>query len=148
MRARSRFGGFGQRVPARRRPRKGRAELAVAEQATLGEILAAALTEPQPLADPQPIGLAEQVIIQAITDEAFRHFSERNAQAMVASGRALARSLAPILDASPDEVFNVLGHVPDNMLELLKSPQGWTALAGYVATDMGRPLPNFKPTVN
>ena len=114
------------------------------EEATLGDILAAVLTEPEP----EPFSLAEQAIIQDITAEAFRNLSERNSQAMVASGQTLSRSLAPILNATADEVFDVLGHVPDNMLELLKSPQGWTTLAGYVASDLGRPLPNYTPTLN
>ena len=40
------------------------------------------------------------------------------------------------------------GGVNHLVLELLKSPQGWTALAGYVASDLGRPMPNYTPTLN
>ena len=38
--------------------------------------------------------------------------------------------------------------VPDNMLSLLDSPQGWTALAGFIACDLGIAAPDYCPKVH
>lgn len=148
----------------------------MAEQ-TLGDILGAVLAEAQPSHEPpalvaedqaaidrlvadiladgpispgtpfNPIDLMMATVIAEVEQE--RRQEEHVASvAMVSSGRCLASELAPLVNATADEVFNVLGTVPDNMLELLKSPQGWSTLAGYVAGDLGRALPDYKPTIH
>lgn len=45
-------------------------------------------------------------------------------------------------------VWDALCTVPDNMLSLLDSPQGWTALAGYIAAELGCRPPSFMPAVH
>lgn len=41
-----------------------------------------------------------------------------------------------------------LSLIPDNMLCLLDSPQGWTALADYVAAALGEGLGVYAPTIH
>ena len=38
--------------------------------------------------------------------------------------------------------------IPDNLLTLLDSPQGWTALAGFVSADLGAPPPDYCPVLH
>ena len=59
----------------------------------------------------------------------------------------LARQVAPTLDRSPAVVFGALCQVPENLLILLHSPQGWTVLCGYLATALDSDL-SFIPTVH
>lgn len=70
------------------------------------------------------------------------------ARAQLASARELSRQYAPLLGVSPAEVFDELTQVPDNMLALLNSPEGWAALASYIAIDLGDSQPFFAPTVH
>lgn len=117
----------------------------MAAELTLGEILGEALAEGRPL------GMAEQIVMNAITGaiaEEQRLIDYIETQAMVGSAWALAGQLAPVVNATAEEIYGVLGTIPDNMLELLKSPQGWTALAGYVAGDLGRRMPDYRPTLH
>jgi hypothetical protein len=44
--------------------------------------------------------------------------------------------------------WQALWGVPDNMLGLLQSPQGWLALAEFVACQMGVAMPDYSPTVH
>lgn len=109
---------------------------------SLGEILGEAL------AGPRPLSFVEQVVVAAITDQAFLEVEAVNNLAMFRSACMLSSDIAGLIGSTADEVYDVLGHVPDNMLELLKSPQGWTTLAGYVAGDLGRPMPDYRPTIH
>lgn len=59
------------------------------------------------------------------------------ARAQLASAYELSRRLAPLLRVGEEDVFQALTYVPDNMLPLLKSPEGWAALSALVATDLG-----------
>jgi hypothetical protein len=68
--------------------------------------------------------------------------------ALHASAMRLVGDIAGLLDADASEVFGSLCDVPDNMLVLLSSPQGWTALAGFLAMELGAPVPDYRPTVH
>lgn len=115
------------------------------QERSLGEILGASL------AGERPLGPAEQIVLNAVEVAILneqRKIDFIDTQAMVASAWALSGAVASLLNATADEVYGVLGTVPDNMLELLKSPQGWTTLAGYVAGDLRRPVPDYRPTLH
>lgn len=64
------------------------------------------------------------------------------------SARALACDVAGAADLSADMVFEALTFVPENMLGLLASPEGWSALAQYVAADLGLFCLCYRPTVH
>jgi hypothetical protein len=68
--------------------------------------------------------------------------------ALRVSARELSRQLAPVLCAGETEVFGQLCTVPDNMLALLDSPEGWGTLAGYVAARFGMAPPAYQPTLH
>lgn len=72
----------------------------------------------------------------------------RAADAQFRCAHALSDALAPILRLTSAEVFDALTYVPDNMLPLLCSPEGWSALAQFVAADLGSPCLNYRPTVH
>lgn len=88
--------------------------------ATLGELLAAVLPPP---------GVAD-------------------GEAVLLAGRTFTRELAGDIGVEPALVWDRLTVVPDNMLSLLDSPEGWTALGLYIAADLGVPAIHFKPTVH
>lgn len=117
----------------------------MAAELTLGEILGAALAESRPL------GMAEQIVLNAVeaaVAEEQRLIDWIDTQAMVGSAWTLASGLAPIINATAEEIYGVLGTVPDNMLDLLKSPSGWAVLAGYVAGQLDRAMPDYRPTIH
>jgi hypothetical protein len=64
------------------------------------------------------------------------------------SAHELTRHVAPLLGVSEGEVLDCLCTVPDNILVLLDSPEGWHALGGFVAAQLGRGAPNFQPAVH
>jgi hypothetical protein len=64
------------------------------------------------------------------------------------SALELSRQLAPRIRSTPAGVFDVLCHMPDAMLTLLATPQGWALLADYVARDLGAASLTFRPTVH
>ena len=109
---------------------------------TLGDILGAAL------ADPPPLSFVEQLIMQTVCEEMAREREALAQDAMVRSAWVLSGEVAPLIGSTAGEVFDVLGHVPDNLLGLLESPQGWTTLAEYVACDLRRAVPGYKPQVH
>lgn len=72
--------------------------------------------------------LARGAVYQVqLTEAARQHAAERRAD-----------DIALLLDLDRAQVWDALCNVPDNMLTLLESPHGWTALAGYVGQDFGR----------
>ena len=116
----------------------------MADDRTIGDLLAEALTrEPEP----QPLSLVEHVVQSAVAEVVERE-QRVAADAMLISARTLAAELAPLLRASADEVFDILGHMPEAMLSHLTTPQGWVTLAGYVAGDLGRSVPAYTPTLH
>lgn len=72
--------------------------------------------------------------------------SDLDAQAVAAA--TLSHDLARKSDMSVNQVWDCLTAVPDNMLALLHSPQGWTALASLVAADNGVPEPLLTPSIH
>lgn len=68
--------------------------------------------------------------------------------AMQAAGRHLAREIADHTGLPSDQVFEAMTTLPDNMLALLDSPQGWTVIASYIASGERVPDPFFKPTIH
>ena len=64
------------------------------------------------------------------------------------AARAMARDLAPWLGVTEGDVFEALHTVPDNMLPLLRSPDGWAALASFVAADFGVALNTYTPAIH
>lgn len=67
---------------------------------------------------------------------------------LYASASKLADDLAGLIGVTPVDAYEALRAVPDNMLSLLECPQGWTAIAGFVAADLGAPAPHYMPTVH
>jgi hypothetical protein len=65
-----------------------------------------------------------------------------------ASAVYLARDVAAATDMPLESVWWSLCNVPDNMLVLLDSPQGWSALAGYISCDLGLPAADYAPEVH
>lgn len=65
-----------------------------------------------------------------------------------ASAVMLAQELADALGASVNETWHSLCSVHDNMLGLLQSPEGWSALAGYIACDLGLDAADYRPKVH
>lgn len=68
--------------------------------------------------------------------------------AMCASARALSAGLAERTRLDAAEVFDALTYVPEPMLSLLTSPDGWAALSAYVAAERGLAPVVFRPTVH
>ena len=62
--------------------------------------------------------------------------------------RALCADVAEATNISAEVVFDALTYVPANMLALLSSPEGWAALAHYVAADLGVQCLNYAPRVH
>ena len=97
---------------------------------TLGDILAAALTGRTP-------------------EQHEREAQERlDADAQYKSAVALSRALSPRLGVTEAECFDAMCTIPDNLLSLLCSPQGWTAIASMVAADHGKADPGFMPALH
>lgn len=65
-----------------------------------------------------------------------------------AAAVTLAYQVADLINQPIDMVWWSLCNVPVNMLGLLDSPQGWTALAGYIACDLGEPALDYVPMVH
>ncbi len=101
--------------------------------ALLGEILGAAMVE-------HPVPTPEQRAQQA-EDRLF-------ADAQLVASYALARQLSGHLGICEHDAWDSICTVPDNLLSLLLSPQGWTAIAGMVAADHGLIAPDFKPRLH
>ena len=64
------------------------------------------------------------------------------------SAFALIDDLAAALGMPSKLVWQSLSTLPDNMLSLLDSPEGWTALAAFVACDLGVSAPDYLPAVH
>ena len=60
----------------------------------------------------------------------------------------LANQVASAGNLCPERTFDALTYVPQNMLGLLSSPDGWAALAQLVAADLGVERLDFRPTVH
>lgn len=60
------------------------------------------------------------------------------------SAQVLAADVAGELGEDRESVWDSLTLIPDNMLSLLDHPQGWSALAAYLADDLRR-APIWEP---
>src|SRR5678809_818029 len=104
---------LGVRISAQHRPRANRAS--VTPSLSPGGIIAAAL--------------AAQSQGEAPASTAMDDL------ARLRSAWRLADQLAPLFSVTSGDVFDALCTIPDNMLSLLETPEGWTALSGYLAAD-------------
>ena len=110
---------------------------------TLGDILGEALAlvggdyADEPRLDRLGDGLA------AFVEARDRELAER---AQYLAARELARQIAPLLGVTAEQAFEALTYVPDEMLPLLQSPEGWSALAAMVASRVGVLTATFVPT--
>lgn len=69
--------------------------------------------------------------------------------AQFAAALEFTRQAASILDRPFSQVWEALTYVPDNMLVMLESPDGWAFLAGYLASAMGAELrADYCPTMH
>ncbi len=73
---------------------------------------------------------------------------KREADAQLIAARTLCAQIAPALGIETSAAFKEISFVPDNLLTLLHSPEGWGALVDYVAQSLGKPPPNYKATVH
>lgn len=64
------------------------------------------------------------------------------------SAQVLAADVAGELGEDRESVWDSLTLIPDNMLSLLDHPQGWSALAAYLADDLRRAPTGYAPTVH
>jgi len=64
------------------------------------------------------------------------------------AAQTLADTVAPMLGCLADDAFYSLLKIPNNLLPMLHSPEGWSALAAYIAGDQGLPPLNYFPAVH
>lgn len=97
------------------------------ETLTLGEILGAALSRIETDAEAEA-RLAERARWHAAWE--------------------LADQLAPLFSVEAGEVFDALCRVPEEMLSLLETPEGWAVLAGHIAPRFHLPVVTYHPTIH
>ena len=68
--------------------------------------------------------------------------------AAVASANHLVEGLSAQTGIAPGIILRALTYLPENMLSLLDCPEGWTALAEFVAADLGLAPFGYRPTVH
>lgn len=99
-------------------------------EATIGDILAAALRD-------------EQARIDAL------YRAEIDRWAMVTAASHLSVLIADHARIGANEAFDALTYVPDDCLPLLQTPEGWTALAHIVSADLQVSLTGtVRPTIH
>lgn len=102
------------------------------------------MSGPAALVDP---GLSLGDILGAALAAADNDRAERlAADATYYSAKELARQVAPFLHLPMGDVFDALTFMPNSMLCLLATPEGWGALANYVATETGANTTHYLPT--
>ena len=68
------------------------------------------------------------------------------ADCVVLCARQVASQVAGRTELTWDEAWAEMLQVPNNLLSLLASPEGWAALAQYIASTSGVPLTPVLPT--
>ncbi len=68
--------------------------------------------------------------------------------ATIASAKHLVSCLSDCTGISSGVLLRALSYLPENMLSLLDYPEGWSALAQYVAADLGFAPFGYRPTVH
>lgn len=87
-----------------------------------------------------PINLSAslgEMLASVLAQQEAREAAAINDQAQYLAAVELARQIAPLLRVTEEQAFEALTYVPDSMLPLLQSPEGWAALAAFVAADLG-----------
>lgn len=64
------------------------------------------------------------------------------------AAKSLCAQVGPLMGVSAWDALDALVYVPEEQLVLLRSPGGWSALAGTIADDLGANRPRFMPTVH
>jgi hypothetical protein len=108
---------------------------------SLGDILGAALAgQLLPVDTGDGMGEAFDRYLAATDEQAL---AER---AQYLAAVELSRELSAMLRVPEADVFEALTYVPDEMLPLLQSPEGWSALAALVAPEFGVLTVTYSPT--
>lgn len=121
------------------------------ERALLGELAASedAPLRPPPITHGPTLGEILGAALAYDVEAERREAEERlAASANYRSAWRLADELAPKLGVVPGDVFNALTYVPDNMLHLLASPEGWGMLAEFVAGRLNVASPSYVPVLH
>lgn len=66
-------------------------------------------------------------------------------RAQFLAARQFSREVAAALAVEAARVFDALTYVPDGMLALLDSPEGWSALAEYISAELGAAGRGYQP---
>jgi hypothetical protein len=61
---------------------------------------------------------------------------------------ALVEEVADVLGVSTDDVWTAMSTLPDSMLDLLDSPDGWVELADIAAIELGLAAVDYAPQVH
>lgn len=61
---------------------------------------------------------------------------------------ALVAELAGQTGLGPDAIWGAMAAIPYNLQSLLDTPQGWSAVAGFVASELGVLPPDYMPAVH
>jgi hypothetical protein len=89
------------------------------------------------------------VISEAVADAVdAAHAAAAVAWATDMSALQLAYDLADEFAAPVGDVWFSICNLPENILVLLDSPQGWSALSAVVGFDLGLPASGYGPTVH
>ena len=62
------------------------------------------------------------------------------------SARQLSAELSPRIGADFEQIFDALTFIPENMLSLLETPDGWAMLGQFVAGELDCSAPSYFPT--
>lgn len=103
------------------------------------------------MSEPAPqdsLGFVLSAAIACMGEDMKRQQEEAELAVRVQCSYQLARCVAPLMSMGEAELWNALTYVPDDLLHLLDTPDGWTALVGVVACDLGSVAPHYRPTVH
>lgn len=77
------------------------------------------------------------------------HPARSNLDFQLLTAMCLARIVSNHYEIAPEFALGQLFHIPDNMLHLLDSPQGWTTIGEYIAIQAGKTDNSaFTPTIH
>jgi hypothetical protein len=74
--------------------------------------------------------------------------AELNHCSRLIAAYVLLDEIAGRLDVDYELAREVLQSVPENLLTLLDSPQGWIGLMGVVSLELGIVCPDYRPSVH
>jgi hypothetical protein len=105
-------------------------------------------------APPKPLPLLARVILgkddaDKIEADAFREYEERlAADAVVVSAGALAAAVSRSADVPYADAWDHMLSIPDNLLHLFATPEGWATIGAHVAIQCGRGPVVVRPSVH